>query len=269
MAKKMFVFDFDETLYCHANRCVPASARQALQQLLALGEFVVIATGRAPDSYEFICRTLGIPLEWVIALNGQLIYHNGEIVYEKFITLPSIREIYDIARENGFASGGFYQDGSLVSQINQRVQTVWTEFGSPLPKEIPDFLDRYALYQAHLYVTKEEANRFFANQIQDYIVNWSHETLMNLISKETGKSKGIEWLMQRFVIDRKDTYAFGDGFNDVDMIQSVAHGVAMGNASQDLKKVAEYVTDPPDGDGILHALQYFGVLPQSKQKNKG
>ncbi|NLI53790.1 MAG: HAD family phosphatase [Clostridiales bacterium] len=260
MAKRMLVFDFDDTLYSHACKCVPQSARSALLRLLTNGEMVVIATGRAPDSYEFIQKSLDVPLEWVIALNGQLIYHNDELVYETFITLPSIREVYEIARSNGFACGGFYQGGSLVSQLNERVTDVWTEFGAPLPEVVPDFLERHALYQAHLYVTKEEAERLFSRQLQDYVINWSHPTLMNLISKETGKSKAIEWLCQKVGIAVKDTYAFGDGFNDRDMLLFAAHGVAMQNASPDLKRVAEYVTGMPEEDGILHALEHYGIL---------
>ncbi len=260
MAKRMFIFDFDDTLYRHTTGGVPQSTQSALKRLLANGEIVVIATGRAPDSCEFIRQSLDIPLEWVIALNGQLIYHNDEIVYERYITLPSIREVYEIAQENGFACGGYYKDGSLVSVMNDRVKNVWEEFGSPLPKEIPVFLDEHALYQAHLYVTKEEAKRLFSCQLEDYVINWSHPTLLNLISKETGKAKGIEWLIQKVNVDRQNTFAFGDGFNDRDMLIAVAHGVAMGNASQELKKVAEYVTKLPEDNGILYALEHYKIL---------
>ncbi len=260
MVKQMLFFDFDDTLYSHASRCVPASTRSALLQLLDNGEFIVIATGRASDSIDFIRTALDVPLEWMIVLNGQMIYHNGSLVYEKFITLPSIREVYEIARKNGFACGGFYQGGSLVSEINERVKTVWNEFGSPLPKEIPDFFDHYALYQAHLYVTEEEAEHYFSSQTPDYLVNWSHPTLMNLISREAGKSKGIEWLMKKFGVKRENTYAFGDGFNDVDMLKSVGHGIAMGNASPELQRVAEYVTGTPEKDGVLQALEHYGIL---------
>jgi hydroxymethylpyrimidine pyrophosphatase-like HAD family hydrolase len=83
---------------------------------------------------------------------------------------------------------------------------------------------------------------------------------MNLISKETGKSKGIEWLMERFGVELENTYAFGDGFNDVDMLTNVGHGIAMGNASPELQRVAEYVTDPPEEDGILRALEHYRIL---------
>lgn len=260
MADRIFFFDFDDTLYSHANRCVPASTRRALLQLMENGEPIVIATGRAPDSINFIQTELDIPFEWMIVLNGQMIYHNGSMVYEKFITLPSIREVYEIAHKNGFACGGFYQDGSLVSEINERVKTVWNEFGSPLPREIPNFLEQFALYQAHLYVTVEEAKHYFSSQTPDYVVNWSHPTLMNLISRETGKSKGIEWILEKFGVKRENTYAFGDGFNDVDMLTNVGHGIAMGNASMELQRVAEFVTGTPEEDGILRALEHYGIL---------
>ena len=256
----MLVFDFDDTLYSHSTKRVPESARQSLLRLMENGELVVIATGRAPASFAFIRQALDIPLEWMIALNGQLIYHNGEMVYEKFITLPSIHEIASLSKREGFACGGVYAGGELVSIVNDRVTSVWQEFGSPPPDEVPDFLNRYPLYQGHLYATREEVERYFAPLLEDYVINWSHPTLITLISKETGKSKGIEWLMQKFAVDRRDTYAFGDGFNDKDMLLSVGHGVAMANAAADLKTAAEYIADLPDEDGIQKALAHYGIL---------
>ncbi len=260
MAKRMLIFDFDDTLFSHAVKRVPQSAAEALRRLVGNGELVVLATGRAPDSCAFIRGELPVSFEWMIALNGQLIYHNDELVYERFITLPSIREVYQIARENGFACGGYFKGGSLVSVLNERVKAVWSEFGAPPPLVVPDFSARFALYQAHLYITREEAERYFSRQLRDYVTNWSHPTLLNLISKETGKAKGIAWLMDTLGVDRANTFAFGDGFNDLDMLRAVAHPVAMGNASPELKCAAEFVTGAPEDDGIVRALAHYGLL---------
>ena len=70
--------------------------------------------------------------------------------------------------------------------------------------------------------------------------------------QEFGESKGT--------IALEDTMAFGDGGNDHEMLEYVHVGIAMGNASDDVKAVADYVTDSVDEDGILHALEHFGVL---------
>lgn len=54
--------------------------------------------------------------------------------------------------------------------------------------------------------------------------------------------------------------AFGDGVNDIEMLEYVSIGVAMGNAREETKKVADYITDDVDNDGILKALEHFKLL---------
>jgi hydroxymethylpyrimidine pyrophosphatase-like HAD family hydrolase len=54
--------------------------------------------------------------------------------------------------------------------------------------------------------------------------------------------------------------AFGDGGNDIPMLQHVACGIAMGNASDEVKAVAGYVTDSVDDDGLTNALRHFGLI---------
>lgn len=260
MGERLLFFDFDRTLYSYESWSIPQSARESLLQLQAQGDIVVIATGRAPGALDFIRDTLNIPFRWMIAMNGQILYDGEQKVFEHFITLSSLAKIFDVAQQNGFAYGGFYSEGNLVNCINERVEEVWTAFHAPLPTPMPNFLEKRSLYHGHLYITQEEADRFFSPLLEDYLTNWSHPTLMNLISKETGKSEGISWLTKRYGIKREDTYAFGDGFNDKDMLLSVGHGVAMGNAADDLKAVAEYVAPLPDEDGIRKALIHYGLI---------
>ena len=66
--------------------------------------------------------------------------------------------------------------------------------------------------------------------------------------------------METFQIPREDTYAFGDGFNDVDLLEAAGDGIAMGNASAVLKEKAEWVTGPAEGSGIWDALHRYGFV---------
>lgn len=62
------------------------------------------------------------------------------------------------------------------------------------------------------------------------------------------------------VSDRKKTMAFGDGGNDISMLRHAAIGVAMGNANDDVKETADYITTSVDEDGIQKALKHFGII---------
>ncbi|MFR0981008.1 MAG: HAD hydrolase family protein, partial [Holdemania filiformis] len=65
---------------------------------------------------------------------------------------------------------------------------------------------------------------------------------------------------QHFHIDPQATMAFGDGINDLEMLQAAGAGVAMGQGREEIKAIADYVTDSVDRDGIVTALQAFGQL---------
>ncbi|GGA19920.1 HAD family hydrolase [Paenibacillus physcomitrellae] len=259
MQSKLFFFDFDDTLYSHRIKSVPKSTREAIGRLQSLGHRVVIATGRGPESIAFIQEQLALPCETITFLNGQLVFHQGRKVFERFIQLPSVGSMMEKARTHGFAYGGHCEHGEIVDHVNERVQAVWSDFSSPLPKEMARFEASYPLYQAHLYITKEEA-RYMEEYLDDYLTNWSHEYLVNLISKQAGKSQAIRWLMAEAGIPQEHSFAFGDGFNDVDMLLAVGHGIAMGNATDELKSVAELVTGSADEDGIWEALHDYKII---------
>ncbi|MDR0348571.1 MAG: HAD hydrolase family protein, partial [Tannerella sp.] len=67
-------------------------------------------------------------------------------------------------------------------------------------------------------------------------------------------------ILEHYGISLSETMAFGDGGNDIPMLQHVACGIAMGNASDEVKAVAGYVTDSVDDDGLTNALRHFGLI---------
>ncbi|MCZ8511586.1 Cof-type HAD-IIB family hydrolase [Paenibacillus filicis] len=259
MQKYAFFFDFDGTLYSHSTKSVPQSAQEALCKLQADGHTIIIATGRGPNSMELIQRELACSCDTMILLNGQLVFHKGRKIFEQFVPQSTLREFLGKAREYGFAYGGYCVNGEVVDHMNKRVAAVWNDFHNPIPAVLERFEEKYPLYQGHLYITREESD-VLNEYLNDYVMNWSHEYLVNLISKEAGKSRGIRWLLERYGIPKEHSFAFGDGYNDKDMLQFVAHGIAMGNALDDLKQVAEHVTDSVDEDGIANALSLYNVI---------
>ena len=86
------------------------------------------------------------------------------------------------------------------------------------------------------------------------------EKVVEFVPKGTSKATGIAWLCDYLGVDCADTYAIGDSVNDLDMLTFVGHGIAMGNASQLAKDVAEYVTTDIHEDGIMHAMEHYGLI---------
>ena len=83
---------------------------------------------------------------------------------------------------------------------------------------------------------------------------------MDLIAKGGGKSSAILRLLDKMGILPEETIAFGDGENDMGMLELAGIGVAMGNAEEQVRKIADYVTSDIDEDGLEKALKHFQVV---------
>ena len=70
----------------------------------------------------------------------------------------------------------------------------------------------------------------------------------------------IKGLVLHLNISTDDCYAFGDSNNDISMFKAAGHGIAMGNACDELKEIAEYVTDSVNDDGIYHAFEHYHLI---------
>lgn len=90
-------------------------------------------------------------------------------------------------------------------------------------------------------------------------VRW-HPDFTDLIPADGGKAVGMQVVLEHFGWSRDNAIAFGDGGNDVDMLRFAGIGVAMGNATDEPKTVADYVTDSVDDAGISNALHHFEIL---------
>ena len=83
---------------------------------------------------------------------------------------------------------------------------------------------------------------------------------MDIVANTGGKVAGIKEYLKTIQVDKSETMAFGDGENDIGMLQFVQTGVAMGNAEPIVKEIADYITDSVDEDGIMNALTALKIL---------
>ena len=88
----------------------------------------------------------------------------------------------------------------------------------------------------------------------------NHDFLTDLIPAGVGKDTGIRDICAYFGIDPQETMAFGDGENDITMLQYAGIGVAMGSASESVKAAANYVTGAAESAGITQALAHFEMV---------
>ncbi|MDQ0914621.1 hydroxymethylpyrimidine pyrophosphatase-like HAD family hydrolase [Paenibacillus sp. V4I5] len=111
-----------------------------------------------------------------------------------------------------------------------------------------------------LYADESEARKFIDNFPQLRFVRF-HSYVMNILEKQVvSKSEAIKKVLDYYNIAVSNSIAFGDGGNDLDMLEFVGLGIAMGNGEERLKQMADFVTKKASEDGIHYALTKFGVI---------
>ena len=90
-----------------------------------------------------------------------------------------------------------------------------------------------------------------------------HKRARDIIVKEGGKDIGIQEILQYYNLDLSQIMAFGDGDNDIKMLEIAGIAVAMGNGNDNVKAMADYVTDDIDEDGIVNALYHYGIFHET------
>ena len=175
----------------------------------------------------------------------------------------SKKEIIKYFKENNIACDFALLDGAFMNLKNSRVKWLEDELGDPERfKEDPLAYDKAIsekIYQLNVFVSEEEEAGFLAYMPNSKAARWTtHFT--DVIPKDGGKNTGIDAVIAHFGIKLEETMAFGDGGNDIDMLKHAGIGVAMGNAGENVKEIADYITTSVDDDGITNALKHFNVI---------
>lgn len=249
MIKAIF-FDIDGTIL-NGNKGIPESTLLALDKLRQKGIKTIICTGRG---YSEV-KPLNLKgFDDYILLNGQICYDDKDnIVFKK--PIKDKEKLIELFNSKKFPFGLVDEKVSYLNYIDDYVRLVHDSINLTLP-EVKEY-DGKDIYQALAYGKVKD---YIEQELPDFLaVSW-HFDGVDIVPKDSGKDKGIIEYCKLRNIDIKNTMSFGDGDNDREMLKTTGIGVAMGNAIDSVKVVADYITDRIDEDGIYNALVHFGVI---------
>lgn len=255
---KIVFFDIDGTLLDHDKK-LPSATKSAVKQLQENGVFVAIATGRSPFMFEPLRKELNI--DTFVSFNGQYVVFENEVIYRNPLNRLEIKKLHEAARFYNQTPIVFMNDREMKSSVanNQRVGEALKSLKFPHPDVKVDFYEQSDIYQALLFCTEEEEKPFTTQHDQFRFIRW-HEYSTDVLPRGGSKAEGIKILMDRIGFQLEEVYAFGDGLNDIEMLQAVGHGVAMGNAAQIVKEHADYVTKDVADEGIYYGLKQLKLI---------
>lgn len=257
MTKKIVFFDIDGTLV-DKYKVIPPSTKEAIEQLQQSGVHVAIATGRPPFMYESIRQELNI--QTYVSFSGQHAVVKGKMIHQQPIDGKSILALHDIALDHKFPMI-FMSDTLMRSTIpdHPHVKVALERLKFPYPRVDLNFPKEQTIFQALLFC--EAGQRQIKKEAYPLnFLRW-HKYAIDIMPKGGSKARGVNAVLESLNIERENAFAFGDGMNDLEMLQTVGTGIAMGNSVAPLKEVADYITDTVDNAGVMKALKKFALIP--------
>lgn len=257
MKKKIAFFDIDGTLLNH-HKQLPTETFHAIQQLKKEGVYCAIATGRAPFMYEELRDRLGI--DSYVSFNGQYVVLDGQVVYTNPLSKKNLVELQLYADANGHPMVFMDDKGMKAttpdhSHIKESLGSLYIDH----PLVDATYYENREIYQSLLFCEGDEIEEYRQKHTMFDYIRW-HQFSCDVLPKGGSKAEGIKKLLEAADLEVENSFAFGDGLNDIEMIREAGTGIAMGNAVPETKSVSDFVTEDVDEGGLVKAIYEIGLL---------
>ena len=256
MIKAIF-FDIDGTLVSHTKKDIPEGVLTALDELRAKGILLFIASGRHIS--EFPALPLhDYPFDGYVTQTGQICYNGAfETIYEQPFTDEDTESLVRMFNEREIPIVLLNDRSLYINFVNEYVVRTQNAINTPIPP-----IDSYhgeKLYGATVFGESATIDRVEERLTASRATRWNRFAA-DIVLGEAGKENGIRKMLDHYGISRDEIMAFGDADNDLDMISFAGIGVVMGNGTERMKEIADYITASVDEGGVVEALRHFGLI---------
>ena len=281
MDKYIIFSDIDGTLFDHSTSVVPESAIHAIKKAKDKGHEVILSTGRSyadlePHYFDLDCDG------FILGCGGHIIYKNNTIC-TRTMSKDVVFQLVDFMENHhvGFSLEGvdkIYLFGYALDMyriwLNRYADTM-----NMSNEEFYDYLSKRHAYPIDMisdedyskilkisfFAKEKEMMESFIQELDDslfgYFDNMSKVFYTGEIyMREVNKASGMDILLGYINHPLSHTIALGDSLNDLEMVKHASIGVAMGNAQEELKKHANFITKNINEDGFEYALKHFNLI---------
>lgn len=255
-------FDIDGTLLNFRDHTAPDSTIRALNRLREKGVHIFIATGRAPFQIDLVRERLPVEFDGFVMVNGQYCLYQNQVIHSQPIPPQDIQGILPYLSQHSLSCAFIELDYvyfNLVPEFQLHREKNLKDT-TPRPQDDPARrILTHTTYQLSLYTSPEKEGPALACIPNCRAVRWT-PVFADIIPRTGGKAVGIQAMLHHLGLDFSQCAAFGDGGNDIEMLQAAGVGVAMGGSAQEVLRSADFVTKPLEEDGVEYALKKLGVL---------
>ena len=302
---KIIFFDIDGTLRPFETGIIPEDSKAAVRRAREAGVLCAIATGRhwveiyneglvedmyfdafvtldggydyilhpekarpvfqkqgakKPKDYHFLIDEAGLPLPYFDP-------KNGEVLLQEAIHGEMVENVLAMAEEESFPILFLEERRLYANFVNDALLHCLSEIKSGIPPILPLSEARKNPLYMLIPVLNEAQVEELERRIPDcHLVRWSDGLSFDVTKRNISKVSGIEAICKALGIQREECAAIGDGWNDVEMLSHVGMGIAMGNAKEECKAVANYITAPILEGGLPQAVDYILNYNETQKK---
>lgn len=256
-AIKIVFFDIDGTLIDMERKEISPKTLETLQRLKERNVLLCLATGRGPLTLPHF---EGVEFDAFLTFNGSYCFTRGQTVFRNPLSPEDVQTILrnaasihrpvSIATKDKMVANGKDQDLIDYYAFAKREVEVSEDFEAVARDEV---------YQIMLGCRREERPVLLRGVRRAKIAAWL-DWAVDIIPADGGKGVGVQCILDHYHLDKGSALAFGDGDNDIEMLQAVGRGVAMGNASERLKAAADDICGAAAEDGIYAYCLTHGLL---------
>lgn len=257
---KALFFDIDGTLVSFKTHHIPASAIEALERAKSKGIKIFISTGRPKKLINNLGEIEHL-IDGYITTNGAYCFSGNDVIVCKPLPEDDVRKIMAYVDHTGVSCIVVGTEDLLVCNITPELKEVEKLLNIgvlPTSGSVDDLL-KQGIVQITPFFSVEQERKLMPDLKNCISGRWTSE-FTDITVGGADKGKGIEAVAAYFGFSIEETMAFGDGGNDIQMLQKAGIGVAMGNAVADVRKYADYVTAEIDNDGVYAALRHFSLI---------
>lgn len=256
---KYIFFDIDGTLVYSdkGKEVIPASTIKTIQKLQKKGHITAIASGRPLSMVTGVAQRLGI--HYIVSDGGYGLMMNDEIIHIDPLDRDLVRRLSKELLEKkipfAFLTDSNEQKVYATHEMLQGKENLAFESLEIVIDDQFDYQneDAYKVFIALKRGDEDLLDTIDAHKIMRYFEG-------HLAFEPDDKYKGVKELVELNHGSVEDIIFFGDGQNDISMFEKIPFSIAMGNAIDELKKMAYFVTKDVDSDGIEYACQYFHLI---------
>jgi hypothetical protein len=268
MTYKIAFSDIDGTLL-NADREPSAALKTEVARLTANNVPFILISSRMPRAMTWIQEELGIGGLPLVCYNGGWVLVDGKAIHSEFIPLIVIRTVHEFRRDTKLSVQLFYADEWYVESMDhyakreenntrvtptvRKMKATITDWGN---REIGAHKIMVMGEPAEIDELVGQLERVFGDLLHLYR---SKDTYLEIANKNISKLTGIEQLLahQYPHLTLADCIAFGDNFNDLEMLEAVGLGVAVANAKVEVLAVADVTTAAAKEDGVAVAIREY------------